>query len=129
MRGGAGDLELEYLSGREIMAGVARAGLDLRMDARTIGDGNCFPRAIKQQCDRPDVGIGIQSHGQLRRMVCDFMTNSRDQIVQDMKERWEMDEMGEGESWNDHWQRMAKNKVWVEGPSSRGLHCFWKGTS
>ena len=29
LRGGAGGFELEYLSGQQIMAGVARAGLDL----------------------------------------------------------------------------------------------------
>ena len=124
LRGGAGGFELEYLSGQQIMAGVARAGLDLRMDFRTRGDGNCFPRAIKQQCNRPDVGIDIPSHGELRRLVCNFMTNSQEQIVQDMKERWEMNDMGQGESWSDFWERMGKDTVWAEGPFIRGTALF-----
>ena len=57
MRGGGGERCSAYQSGDLIMEGVRRAGHRFKMDKRTPGDGNCFPRAAKQQCDRQAVEI------------------------------------------------------------------------
>ena len=111
MRGGGGT----YLSGDLIMEGVRRAGHRLKMDRRTLGDGNCFPRAAKQQCDRLAVEINsIQSHTDLRGKVTNYMHQSKDKVVVDMRRRW--DELEVRWSWKSYWQRMARDTEWVEEP-------------
>ena len=111
MRGGGG----AYPSGDLIMEGVLRAGHRFKMDKRTLGDGNCFPRAVKQQCDRPAVEVSsIQSHTDLRRKVTHYMLHSQDRMVVDMKRRWE--ELEVRWSWEDYWHRMARDTEWVEEP-------------
>ena len=72
MRGGAE--ENQGTSSEKIMAGVRRADLPFKMDSWTLGDGNCFPRAARQQCHRLAVGISsIVDHRDLRRKVTRYM--------------------------------------------------------
>ena len=113
MRGGGG--EKQGTSAEKIMAGVRRAGHRFRMDSWTAGDGNCFPRAVRQQCQRLALGISfIKDHRDLRRRVTRYMLESEDRLVLDMRRRWE--ELEVRESWESYWQGMANNAVWVEEP-------------
>ena len=97
------------------MEGVLRAGHRFKMDKRTQGDGNCFPRAAKQQCDRPAVEVSsIQSHTDLRRKVTNYMLQSEDKVVVDMRRRWT--ELEVRWSWKSYWKRMARDTEWVEEP-------------
>ena len=41
--------------GKEIMMMVKKLELPYQMDEVTLGDGNCFPLAILQQCNRQDI--------------------------------------------------------------------------
>ena len=113
MRGGGGGTYGTYRSGDLIMEGVRRAGHRFEMDKRTPGDGNCFPRAAKQQCDRPAVEVNsIISHEDLRRKVTLYMLESEDRVVVDMRRRWE--ELEVRRSWESYGQGMADDGVWVE---------------
>ena len=108
MRGGAGG------EGDPIMGGVRRAGLPLKMDTRTVGDGNCFPRAVTQQCQRAAMAINtVRDHKDLRKKLCKFMVETELQVVQVMKRLWEVSG-GVEEPWEAYWQRMSGDKVWVE---------------
>ena len=113
MLGGAG--EKHGTSKEKIMAGVHHAGLCFKMDSETLGDGNCFPRAVRQQCQRHAVGISsIINYEDLRRKVTHYMLESEDRLVMDMRKRWE--EMEVFDSWESYWKRMANNAVWVDEP-------------
>ena len=115
MRGGGGETCSTYQSGDLIMEGVRRAGHRFEMDKRTPGDGNCFPRAAKQQCDRQAVEINsIQSHTDLRRKVTNYMLQSEDKVVVNMRRRWE--ELEVRWPWKSYWRRMARDTEWVEEP-------------
>ena len=95
------------------MEGVLRAGHRFKMDKRTPGDGNCFPRAAKQQCDRHAVAVNsLQCHRDLRTKVTDYMMQSEDSVVVDMRRRWAELEMRW--SWESYWRNMARDGVWVE---------------
>ena len=123
MRGGGGEKCGTYRSGDLIMEGVHRAGHCFRMDKRTLGDGNCFPRAAKQQCDRQAVeGDAIQCHRDLRRKVTRYMLESEDRVVVDMRRRWQ--ELEVRWSWESYWQKMARDGVWVEEPFIWGTAWF-----
>ena len=109
MRGGGG----ERTSAQKIMDGVRRADLPFKMDSFTEGDGNCFPRAVKQQCQQLAVGItSIKDHKDLRKKVTQYMLESEDRVVVDMRRRWE--DLEVTRSWKSYWQRMAEDGVWVE---------------
>ena len=113
MRGGGG--EEPQTSAQKIMDGVRRAHLPFKMDSWTSGDGNCFPRAAKQQCLRLAVGIQyIKDYRDLRKKVTQYMLRSKDRVVVDMRRRW--DELEVRWSWEDYWHRMARDTEWVEEP-------------
>ena len=87
MRGGGGE---NRTSAEKIMDGVRRAGHQFNMDSPTLGDGNCFPRTVKQQCQRLAVQImSIKDHKDLRKKVTQYMLESKDRVVVDMKWRGE----------------------------------------
>ena len=111
MRGGGG--EKLNTSAQKIMAGVRRVGLGFKMDSLTDGDGNCFPRAARQQCLRREVGISfIKDHKDLRKKVTQYMLTSEDRVVVNMRRRWE--ELEVRWSWESYWQNMDRDGVWVE---------------
>ena len=113
MRGGGG--EKQGTSAEKIMAGVHRAGHCFEMDSETPGDGNCFPRAVRQQCQRRAVGINsITDHKDLRKKVTQYMLKSEDRAVVNMRRRWE--ELEVRWSWQSYWRRMARDTEWVEEP-------------
>ena len=111
MRGGGG--EKQGTSAEKIMEGVDRAGHRFEMDSWTAGDGNCFPRAVRQQCQRRAVGINsITDHKDLRKKVTQYMLKSEDRVVVDMRRRWE--ELEVRWSWQSYWKRMSRDTEWVE---------------
>ena len=125
MQGGADDLELDYPSGKRIMAGVGRAELNLKMDDRTEGFGNCFPFAIWQQCSRPAVQISsVKDHRKLRTDVCNFMMQSKLKVVVDMRKQWEASLANALGSWNHYWRRMSIDREWVEEAFIQGTAWF-----
>ena len=89
VKGGAGDYGQQYQSGDRIMDAVRLVGLPLKLDRRTIGDGNCWHRAIIQQSQRVSVGIaGLTSHGDLRARVCQLALRAELQVIKEMKKNW-----------------------------------------
>ena len=112
MKGGAGDDGQHYQSGDRIMDAVRRVGLPLKLDRRTIGDGNCWHRAIIQQSQRVSVGIaGLTSHGDLRARVCQLALRAELQVIKEMRKHWV-----QKEPWSAYWERMKGNKVWADHP-------------
>ena len=112
MKGGAGDEEQQYESGKRINDAVQRVGLPLRLDERTRGDGNCWTRAVIQQCQRPSVGINsLANHVELRSRVCQLALEERLDVIKEMRKNWIR-----RESWRAYWERMERNKVWADHP-------------
>ena len=112
MKGGAGGKHQQYLSSQRILDAVRRVGLPLKLDQRTIGDGNCWNRAIVQQSRRVSVGIvGLTSHEQLRSSVCQLAERAELEVIKEMKKHWVRKE-----PWNAYWERMKQNKVWADHP-------------
>ena len=111
MRGGGG--EKLGSNAQKIMDGVRRARVPFKMDSWTSGDGNCFPRAVRQQCLRPAVEISsIKDHKDLRRNVTGYILESEDRVGVDTRRRWA--ELEVRWSWESYWTRMADDAVWVE---------------
>ena len=107
----------------EIRNAISRCQLNLKLDDYTIGDGNCFPRAVVQQCRRLEIQINLNENGQtntkdyftLRAAVCNFMTNSQHHIIQQFKQSYIDNELPTiGIAWNDYWVAMSQDKVWVD---------------
>ena len=103
---------------------IQRCNLQLKMDNRTEGFGNCFPNAIVQQCRRPEVRSWLQKNkpsaifnGQqsLRNKVAHFAMKSRHGSVTDLKRTYEQD-IGpvDNKSWSDYWYNMAQDGTWVD---------------
>ena len=110
MKGGAGDEDQHY--GRRILDAVRRVGLPLKLDKQTIGDGNCWHRAIIQQSHRVSLGIvGLTSHADLRERVCQLALRAELQVIKEMKKNWV-----QKEPWSAYWERMKRNKVWADHP-------------
>ena len=94
------------------MDAVQRVGLPLKLDQRTIGDGNCWHRAIVQQSLRLSVGIsGLTSHVDLRAKVCELALRAELQVIKEMRKNWV-----QKEPWSAYWERMSRNKVWADHP-------------
>ena len=103
---------------------IGRCNLQLRLDNRTEGFGNCFPNAMVQQCRRPEIRTWLQKNkpwaiftGQqsLRSKVKHFATKSRHQAVADL--RTEYDQVVgpvDNKSWSDYWNEMAQDGTWVD---------------
>ena len=45
----------------EIMNAISRCQLHMMLDSITEGDGNCFPRAVVQQCKRQEIQKNIEN--------------------------------------------------------------------
>ena len=62
----------------EIMNAISRCQQPLRLDEITRGDGNCFPRAVVQQCRRPEVHENIENN---KKSVQEISCHSEMQFV------------------------------------------------
>ena len=92
---------------------VHQLELPLKLDKITKGDGNCFPRAIIQQCKRPEIMSYISpaikryvnkedGHGVLRTEVKKFIMKSKTQRVKFFKFQYEQTD---GPANNTTWEQ------------------------
>ena len=119
----------------EIWDGISRCQLHLKFDDYTEGDGNCFPRAVVQQCRRPEIQnnlnqnqkINTQHYMAVRSAVCNFMVNSHNPSIQQFRQsyidnEWATSRVG----WNDYWIAMSQDKVWVDYKFIQGTAWYLK---
>ena len=104
---------------------VNRLQLPLKLDQLTEGLGNCFPIAIIQQMQRPEICSQLRpapkrlvrhrtGHSLLRQSVHQFIIKSKSPRVLELKVQYEeTDGLANGETWNQYWTRMITDKTWV----------------
>ena len=89
MKGGAVDEEQQHESSDRIKDALQRVGLPLKLDKGTLGDGNCWHRAVIQQCRRAAVGIDkLTNHADLRSRVCQLALGEKLGVVKEMRKHW-----------------------------------------
>ena len=107
----------------ELMNAISRCQLHMKLDNITQGDGNCFPRAVVQQCRRPELELylnndkinGTQTFMSVRNAVCDFMMYNEHPSVTAFKQSCNENEYQMSRvSWSDYWHAMRQHKVWVD---------------
>jgi len=52
-----------------IMNAISRCQLHMQLDEITQGDGNCFPRAVVQQCRREEIQKNIENSKKIRSII------------------------------------------------------------
>ena len=111
----------------EIQQTLARLGLPFKLDNITEGDGNCFSRAVVQQCQREVVQEELkrekrypEDYKDLKKKVVQFVKGTKIPLVLEMKREYEnrQEELRrsgkESESWDKYWERMLKDKEWAD---------------
>ena len=111
----------------EIQQTLARLGLPFKLDNITQGDGNCFSRAVVQQCQREVFQDELkrekrypENYKDLKKNVVKFVKGSKIALVLEMKKEYEnrQEELSrsgkESESWDKYWERMLKDKEWAD---------------
>ena len=107
----------------EIMNAISRCQLHMMLDEITQGDGNCFPRAVVQQCHRQEIQKNIEKSIKMkvnhfmsiRSAVCDFMMNISHPCIERFRQSYNVNEYPVSRiPWNDYWFAMRQNKVWVD---------------
>ena len=102
---------------------IKRCNIQLKLDNKTEGYGNCFPNAIIQQCRRPEINnwlreknpMGIfKSPQALRRQVTNFALNCQHKNVNDYKKNYETTLNKTDKTWKDYWENMEKDGTWVD---------------
>ena len=105
------------------MNAISRCQLHMMLDEITQGDGNCFPRAVVQQCKREEIQKNIENSIKMkvnhfmsvRSAVCDFMLNIRHPCIERFRQSYNANEYPVSRiPWNDYWFAMKQNKVWVD---------------
>jgi hypothetical protein len=108
------------------METIHRLQLPFKLDQLTEGLGNCFPIAIIQQLQRPEILSQLRpaprrlvrnqtGHSLLRRSVHQFIVKSKSPRVAMLKTQYEeTDGIINGETWNKYWDRMIADKTWVD---------------
>ena len=126
---------------QEIEETIHRTELPFKLDEITLGDGNCFARAVTQQCQRELVkkylegrGQSVRTYMELKRNVCQFMKKKTEvPMLKEFKERFEARQSearmrGErADNWDQYWERMEKNGEWADAVFVQGTS-FYLGT-
>ena len=114
---------------KKLEAAIVRTGLPLKLDKRTLAEGNCFPHSVVQQCQRPHVKEALERQGRkivtdimdLRRNVRQFVLDNKDHPrILAMKENFEQKQgqlAREGKptrGWLGYWKDMVKPGEWVD---------------
>ena len=119
-------IEKEREIAQEIMDVVRQLQLPLKLDKLTRGEGNCFPFAVLQQCKRAEIFSYItrplkrlvsveDGHSVLRREVTKFIKKSEIQRIVKFRAQYEeTDGAANKEPWDEYWERMERNKTWVD---------------
>ena len=134
MRGGAGDGYEDVF-----LEAINKSGERLQLDNRTRGDGNCGPRALVQQCQRPPVKLFLQARGvtihdfkELKDNVAQFISeNSDHEKIQHLRGMFELSQKTihneEGglrkRSWKKYWSDMTKD-AGQERSAARWKECW-----
>ena len=113
---------------QQIEETIRQTELPFKMDEITIGDGNCFTRAVLQQCQRNPVKNYLRSrqlnfvnYMELKMNVCQFMLKENNvPMVREFKVRFEARQeearlRGEhAHTWSQYWMTMAMDGEWVD---------------
>ena len=110
----------------EIMAKVLELQLPLKLDQLTEGLGNCFPMAIVQQLQRPEIFSQLRpsvqrlakhtsGHTLLRQSVHAFVMKSRHPRIAEFRDQYE-ETVGQVSaiSWEQYWSGMVTDRTWVD---------------
>ena len=103
---------------------IQRCSLQLKLDDKTEGYGNCFPYAIVQQCRRPEIRTWLQEnkpqaivnfHSTLRKKVTNFALKSRHPTIIDFKKSYDQVlRQDNRKTWTEYWNEMAQDGTWVD---------------
>ena len=107
---------------------IRKTELPFKLDEITVGDGNCFTRAIFQQCQRNPVKnylrsrqVNLRNYMEVKNNVCQFMMKeSNIPMLREFKVSFEARQRearlrGEhAHTWNQYWMTMAKDGEWVD---------------
>ena len=119
-------LQIERRIANEIMDTVQRLQLPLKLDQLTEGLGNCFPIAIMQQLQRPEIFNQLRAkpkrlvtcktgHSMLRWDVRQFIMKSRSLRITEFKTKYEeTDGSVDSKTWKQYWETMTTDKTWVD---------------
>ena len=133
-------LEWEVAEVEELMRrAIQNAQLQLKLDKDTLGDGNCFSRAMVQQFQRPQIkhflqnrGLAISSFMQLKEKVEEFVrTHMHTDKMKVLKDNFEMSQSNmtrenpdlEPRSWSKYWSDMLKDGEWADDTYIQA--CAW----
>ena len=123
------NLKVERMIADEIMETVNRLQLPFILDQLTEGRGNCFPIAVIQQCQRPEINKQLKlvtkilvkihkngpKHRAFRYSVMNFIKSSEHPMIQRFRLQYEAtDGVVNKETWSDYWKRMLKDGTWVD---------------
>jgi hypothetical protein len=103
---------------------IQRCNIQLKLDNRTEGYGDCFPNAIVQQCRRPEIRGWLQqnrpwaiinSQQTLRTKISNYSLKSRHKTITDLKiKHAQVLQPVENQSWTEYWNQMAQEGTWVD---------------
>ena len=126
-------MENSRILAQQILTNIRRLGHNFTLDGLTLGDGNCFFRAILQQCRRPEVYstlpdevkvfVDKMDHYGFRKWVKKCVFDSDHVKVQEetlqpfLPKPWK-------QYWSDNY--MMKNGFWVDDPMVRCTAWFLK---
>ena len=111
------------------MDAVHRLQLPFIVDQLTEGRGNCFPIAVIQQCQRPEINKQLKlvtkmlvkthkngpKHKAFRYSVMNFIKSSEHPRIQRFRLQYEAtDGVVNKETWSDYWKRMLRDGTWVD---------------
>ena len=107
-----------------LTSAIQRCSLQLKLDDKTEGYGNCFPYAIVQQCRRPEIRTWLQEnkpqaivnfHSTLRKKITNFALKSRHPTISDFKTKYDQIlKQDNRKSWTEYWNEMAQDGTWID---------------
>ena len=109
-----------------IMGHVTRNNLPLHLDMLTRGEGNCFMIAVMQQLQQIDVYRNSRKdvqnladefdHMRFRKSVKDFIKNSKDPRISDIKSNYMVAKAAgiETKSWDEYWETKMEPGTWAD---------------
>ena len=97
---------------------IRKCNVQLKLDNPTEGYGNCFPNAIVQQCQRPEIQAWLKenkpwamstNHQVLRKKIKHFALNSPHKTLFDYKTKYEAILLQEDKTtWTNYWVQMGR---------------------
>ena len=102
---------------------IKRCKVRLKLDNNTAGYGNCFPNAIVQQWQRPEINHflhernikGIFKSPQiLRREITNFALNNKHKTIIEYKKTYETILYDTDRTWMDYWVNMGRDGTWID---------------